>query len=291
MAASEVSLARWRRLAAVGTVLVAGLAVWLALLAFEEFVTADLRWGLWLGCALLFTVSLGAGRRGGGAWAPLLVAAPVLLDLGVPLARDLTPFWPFPALWLGSALAGWMVGRSPRRATLVASAVLAVLALAYGGRVVPRILGAELNVYTDEPAPALVLESLDGTPYPSAELAGRIVVLDFFATWCLPCRAELPEVEAVRQALAERDDIVILIVGDGDSGDTREQVSHFAAESDLDLPFVWDPRGVTHDAFGFDNIPALAVIDRQGRVRLKRVGFNAAETGFRDTLLSVLESL
>jgi hypothetical protein len=52
-----------------------------------------------------------------------------------------------------------------------------------------------------------------------------------------------------------------------------------------------DPGGAAHDAFGFDNVPALAVIDRKGHVRLRRVGYNAAETGFRSSLTGLLETL
>jgi hypothetical protein len=65
----------------------------------------------------------------------------------------------------------------------------------------------------------------------------------------------------------------------------------FAESSGIDLPFLWDEGGRAHDAFGFANIPALAVIDREGRVRLKRIGFNAAETGFAEDLRRLLESL
>jgi hypothetical protein len=57
------------------------------------------------------------------------------------------------------------------------------------------------------------------------------------------------------------------------------------------LPFVWDEGGHAHDAFELANMPALAVIDGEGRVRLKRVGFNAAETDFANNLTSLLESL
>lgn len=291
MARSEAGGSRFGRPMRVGGALLAGIGAWFAVLAFEEVVSADLRWGLWLGSLLLLLLSSVLGLREWGPWAPAVLAAPLVGVYGLGLATDLPALWPVPVLWAASALAGWLAGRRPGRSSLAALIAVMSLSAAYGAWRIPRILAEELNVYTDEPAPALALQRLDGTTYPTETLAGRVVVLDFFATWCVPCRAELPEMEQLRRSLGDREDIVILVVGDGDSGDTREQVAAFAATSGIDLPFAWDPGGTTHDAFGFANIPALAVIDRRGNVRLERVGYNAAETGFQETLRSLIESL
>jgi len=278
-----------RRLAIAAGVLLVGFLVYLAVLLFEEFVSADMRWGLWLGSVLLFAVSATFGKK--GLWVPLVAAAPLVALHGLPIALDLPSLWAYPLIWLAGSFAGRIAARGPDWATVAAPVALTALFLIYGNRVMPRILDQELNSYIDEPAPLLVLEYLDGTRYPVDQFAGNVVVLDFFATWCIPCRAELPEIEQVRHAFADRDDIIILVVGDGDSGDTPEQVAAFAESAELDLPFAWDPGGATHDAFGFWNIPALAVIDRKGNVRLKRVGYNAAETSFQETLTTLLESL
>lgn len=272
-------------------ILFTGFLVYVGILLFEEFVTADMRWGLWMGGVVLFALSVALGSRGLHAWAPVLLAAPLVVLHGMPLALDLPLGRPFPVFWLVSALAGWLAARGPRWVSTAAPVALAAMFLYYGGWVLPRSMADAFNDFLNEPAPSFALQTLDGKPYPMRSLAGKVVVLDFFATWCIPCRAELPEIEDVRQALADRDDIVILVVGDGDSGDTREQVAAFAEAADLDLPFVWDPDGVAHDAFEFPNIPALAVIDRKGNVRLKRVGFNAAETGFESMLTELLLSL
>ncbi len=289
MPASPSAASPWRSLLTAGLVLLAGFLAYIAILLFEELVTTDMRWGLWLGCVLLFALSVRLGRC--GPWVPFFVAAPLVAFHGVPIASDITSFWPFPVFWLASAVAGWLASRGPTWVTVAAPVTLAAAFLFYGGKVLPGVFTDELNQYVDEPAPALTLEYLDGRPYPVDTFAGNIVVLDFFATWCIPCRAELPEIEELRHKLADRDDVIMLVVGDGDAGETPEIVQAYADSAELDLPFVWDPGGVAHDAFGFWNIPALAVIDREGRVRLKRVGYNAAETGFQATLLELIESL
>jgi len=270
--------------------LLAGLLVWFGIIVFEEFVTADYRWGLWVGGAALFAVSLLLGQRGHGLWAPLVIAAPLVGLYGTVVVVDLPALWPHIPLWLGCALGGWLSTRRRGRVAIVTVGLLSGLMLGYGGWFIPRLLD-EFTVYTNEPAPTFTLQTLEGDPYPMESLSGKVVVLDFFSTWCAPCIAELPEIEMVSRALSHREDIVFLVVGDGGGGDSLEQVAAFAEEIDIDLPFAYDPDSAAHDALGFGNVPALAVIDREGRVRLKRIGYNAAETGFRDKLTEFLETL
>ena len=55
------------------------------------------------------------------------------------------------------------------------------------------------------------------------------------------------------------------------------------------MPFVFDPGGTAHRAFGFAGLPGLIVIDRADRVRVMREGYNAAETGFQETVVRIIE--
>lgn len=272
-------------------VLAAGAVAWIGSLLFEELITADMRWGLWGASAVLFLLSAILGVQKLGIWAPVVIAMPLVLLNGILPAIGFPLFWPFAPLWLVSALEGWWLTRRGGPVALAALALLVLLLAGFGGWIIPRALTAALNETANEPAPEIALTLLDGSAYPMDTLEGKVVVLDFFATWCVPCRAELPRLETIRRSLFDRDDIIILVVGDGDSGDTIEQIATYAESSGLDLPFVWDPDGTAHDAFGFTNIPALAVIDREGQVRLKRVGYNAAETSFEHNLEKLLLAL
>jgi thiol-disulfide isomerase/thioredoxin len=117
------------------------------------------------------------------------------------------------------------------------------------------------------------------------------VVLDFFATWCAPCIAELPELEEVRRHFAGRDDVTLLVVANDSGNDTRDSIRAFVAKRGLELEFAYDPGGKAHKAFGFAGLPGLVVIDRAGRIRLTREGYNSAESGFRKSLEDLVESL
>lgn len=271
--------------------LLAGAALCFALVLFEELVTADMRWAVWLGGAGLFALAAWLARRGRGGWAVLLMSLPLLGLWGLIAVPDLPALWPILPIWAACAFAGYLVARRPGAASLAAVALAGVLLMGSGGWYLPSMLADRLTEHTDEPAPPFSLQRLDGEPYPVETLAGKVVVLDFFSTWCAPCRAELPEIVEVRQGLADRDDVLFLVVGDGGNGDSREEIAAFAEQAGLGLPFAYDPEGEAHDAFGFSGVPALAVLDRQGRVRLKHVGYNAAETGFREHLTSFLAGL
>ena len=59
----------------------------------------------------------------------------------------------------------------------------------------------------------------------------------------------------------------------------------------LEVPFLYDPSGKAHKAFGFAGLPGLVVIDRANRVRLMREGYNAAEHDFQENLVEMIESL
>lgn len=102
----------------------------------------------------------------------------------------------------------------------------------------------------------------------SKDLAGKILVLNLWATWCGPCRAEMPELEKMAAGHADRD-VVFLAVN---AAESREQVQGFLAGMDFDLPVLLDPDPWRR--FKIDAIPCTIVVDRQGRMRFALTGFD-----------------
>ena len=115
------------------------------------------------------------------------------------------------------------------------------------------------------PAPPFTGELLDGTAFDSSTLAGDIAVINFWGSWCAPCRLETPELQAVYSDLA---DSGVQFLG-VDVKDERQLAAAFVGREGATYPSLFDPRGEVALAFrGFpaNVVPSTILLDRRGRV-------------------------
>lgn len=114
------------------------------------------------------------------------------------------------------------------------------------------------------PAPAFSLKDLTGRPLSNATLEGRVVLLDFWATWCVPCRKAMPELEALHRKHADRG---LTVVGISIDEGGPSKVRKFVASKKITYPIAVDSeRGPAWEAFRVKAVPAAFLIDRQGRI-------------------------
>jgi peroxiredoxin len=156
---------------------------------------------------------------------------------------------------------------------------------------IPKQLARSLNRVTDASAPTFKLQPVSDGSVPVTSQRGKILVIDFFSTTCAPCIAELPEMMAARADLANDRDVEFVLVASDRGNDTPERFRAFVQRRHLALPLAFDVGGKAHDSFGLTGVPALVVLDRDGRIRLTRTGYNAAETSFRRDLVKFLRTL
>jgi len=128
---------------------------------------------------------------------------------------------------------------------------------------------SSIPVEVNYAAPALALSDLGGKQHSLTDYHGQVVLVNLWATWCPPCKAEMPTLEAYYQA-HQSDGFVTVAVNDGDP---NESVASFVREYDLSFPIWLDPTyQATDHAFKTRNLPSSFVIDREGNVRLRWVG-------------------
>ncbi|MBQ6974528.1 MAG: TlpA family protein disulfide reductase [Oscillospiraceae bacterium] len=129
----------------------------------------------------------------------------------------------------------------------------------------PDTTPAEQEVY---PAPDFTVYTLTGEAARLSDFAGKPVVVNFWATWCPPCRQELPGFENAWQQYG--DDVVFLMVECG--GEAVDEVESFVAEGGYTFPVYVDSDGSGAAAYGINAIPVTALVDAEGNLFAYQVG-------------------
>lgn len=144
-----------------------------------------------------------------------------------------------------------------RRARILAAAA----ALAFASPAWPAEL---LQPWTGGAAPALALKTTEGDVVDLAKLRGKVVLVNFWATWCAPCVEEMPALARLRTRLAARGFEVIAV----NQGEMPARVRAFLQRTGLDLPVVLDREKEVARAWKVRALPTTFVVDALGRVRL-----------------------
>lgn len=128
------------------------------------------------------------------------------------------------------------------------------------------------------PAPEAEYQTLDGKPFRLTDLRGRVVVLNFWATWCVPCQGEIPEFNAMQRDLEARGLTVVGV----NTNDTAETIKGFQKDFKQDYTLLLGGSDVAAKFGNGPGLPITYIIDREGRIRQKisgpsdRAGFEAA---------------
>lgn len=116
--------------------------------------------------------------------------------------------------------------------------------------------------------PALELNGMDGSPWRLADERGHPLLLNFWASWCEPCRAEMPSLEKL--AASQAGSGLRVVAANFKEGEPA--IRRFLSNTPLQLPVVRDADGAAARAFGINIFPSTVAIDRQGRTSFILVG-------------------
>jgi len=128
-------------------------------------------------------------------------------------------------------------------------------------------------VMAGHPAPDFEAVALDGTPVELSDYRGKVVLVNIWATWCRPCRAEMPSMEALYREFEGTDFEIVAVSVDaeagerdeaGRSGASKARLADFARELDLTFPILHDPEGRIERQYRTTGVPESFLVDRDG---------------------------
>jgi thiol-disulfide isomerase/thioredoxin len=160
----------------------------------------------------------------------------------------------------------WTAARAVRRPVPVMPESAAATPAPSGGTIA-------LQFYRD-PAPvgALAMTDLDGRALSSADWQGKVVIVNFWATWCPPCRAEIPDLIALQNKYKDH----LLIIGISDDDDPPAMVKKWAVEHKINYPIVMNTPELRKTFAGVSALPTSFIVDRQSRIAMRHVGMLTA---------------
>lgn len=120
-----------------------------------------------------------------------------------------------------------------------------------------------LPVNTDLETPSISFTDIDGESFTLDDFSGSVVFMNFWASWCPPCRAEMPSMARLNSELQNLDFEMIAI----NVGEAESLVTAFVEEYEVDVPVYFDPMGEAAGTFGISALPTTIILDRKGNVR------------------------
>lgn len=117
-------------------------------------------------------------------------------------------------------------------------------------------------------APAFELEDIDGKVHRLSDYRGKVLIVNFWATWCPPCRAEMPSMERAWKK-TRKEGIVVLAINVGEDADT---IFQFTADYPVTFPLLMDQDSEVVGPWGVRGLPTTYVVDPQGRIIYRAIG-------------------
>lgn len=183
-------------------------------------------------------------------------------------------------------------GRLPRdrgRRRLLGAAVLALSGLLVLISGATAESASSWSAELGDPAPALSLSDLDGKPVALKDFEHQVVLVNLWATYCLPCRHEMPLLDELAEANRDRGLVVLGISIDRKRAENR--VRELVEELDLSYPILLDPEEKATGLFPAPALPASFLFDRRGRLAWQRLGVIVEDDlEFQEALREALRS-
>jgi peroxiredoxin len=166
---------------------------------------------------------------------------------------------------------------------IIAGVALFIVTMQWRTTAPGGVKGADGRIAAD-----FTLEDLSGRSITLASLRGKVIFLNFWATWCAPCLEEMPSMQALYEQMRSNPDFVMLAVSQDQRG--RQAVKPFIDKNGFRFQVLLDPDGQLAESYGLRGVPETFIIDRSGRIVAHHAGaFDWSRPDVSDALKRMLE--
>ena len=142
----------------------------------------------------------------------------------------------------------------------------------------------------NEASPAFALNDLDGNKVNASDLKGKVVIVDFWATWCGPCKASFPGMQKIVNKFKDNPNVKFIFVDTWERGDNKEKnASEFITKNKYTFHVLMDNDNAVVEQFKVEGIPTKFILDKEGKIRFKSVGFDGSDDKLISELTAMIE--
>ena len=165
-------------------------------------------------------------------------------------------------------------------------------AILFTAWLIPQLVGGDLSKNLAQQHEPFTLVDHAGDTIDSELNMDKVMILDFYGTWCVPCIKELPELAKVRDHYKDNPDVQFLIVNADQGGDNLEKALKFEEKRGNGFRFAYDYNQEVYKKLGLrgKGVPSLIIL-HNGQIRFLHVGYNTAETDFAERLIKEIKAL
>ncbi|MBK9389855.1 MAG: TlpA family protein disulfide reductase [Bacteroidetes bacterium] len=139
-------------------------------------------------------------------------------------------------------------------------------------------------VKVGDPAPLFKCRTIDGKSIDIGKMKGKLIMVNFFATWCPPCNLELPVLQKkIWDKYKDNPQFVLIILG---REHTEAEVSAFAQKKSFTMPFAADPKREIFSMYATQNIPRNIIIGKDGNILFQGTGFSEEEFSVMEKIIA-----